>query len=567
MSPSSFLCQKLIGICFGLAFGSLIAQAEMFTGQCGLSSSAFHGLFLVVAVCSFLLSLGVVMNAKLFNLSDSSALQGLSISYAILSYSVFGELMRNDFLLIQAGFAASLDSQPLLRIIISQSLFTAFASKVTLMNTSSSDLLNQPFPFTPVWHIAQIPETFTEILFKFVTCSECFLSIAIVALDSLGPALAVLGLCVYYGLMGNFNWTVLILTASGLRLVSSQIIQLVIGPSAFHRWGYQNLWPLNEPAAEGELFAAIIDSAKVFGGIAVLVLVLSYLPIQVVLAVVSAAIFALALFKTKSTPKILGLVILGIVTSGQAFISSVTLNTVPFQEDYSMLPVGYTFAESFSTSRPQHSGDGRSVYLLQTKFTQIGTNTVGDNLGGTRYAELSLPGSVHGDETRPPFLVGHFPRLATRLWRIGTGKKTDVDEGLRLMATLEKIVESGSNAIRVMFSNADESVLSALIGKVRKNQVQGFVQMYSVTHRAADHQWWKRDFEKAVALPTKEYRASTKPIPSLQCTPIIPGKILEVPMELILTTSVVGAMLVAILFLSQKPQKRSQSSTAVDQKK
>jgi hypothetical protein len=234
-------------------------------------------------------------------------------------------------------------------------------------------------------------------------------------------------------------------------------------------------------------------------------------------------------------------------------ISGISFGSIRHNEDYSSFPTCFTFGDSFSSSRPVHSYEGRAVYLFQTKFSQIGTNTVGNNLGGTRYAELSIAGSVHGDEVRPPFLVGHFPRLALKLWRMGTGDAKDVQDGLELVRSLEQVIESGSPAIRVFFSHTDESVLNALIG-TKKNQVQGFAQLYSVTRRAADHQWWKRDFGKAVALPTRD-SSSTNFFGNRVCHITVPGKIAEIPIELILTTTVIGMLLLRIFFAGERRSK------------
>ena len=180
----------------------------------------------------------------------------------------------------------------------------------------------------------------------------------------------------------------------------------------------------------------------------------------------------------------------------------------------------------------------------------MGTNTVGSNLGGTRYAELSIPGSVHGDETRPPFLLGHLPRLALKVWAIGTGQPNHVSEGLNILHHLEAIIERGSEAMRVIFTSADDGTIAALIGGNKKNQVQSFYQAYEVTSRAADHQWWRRNYQAVLALPTNRLEV-TDPVAD-KCTPVIPVKIAGTTLDMILPSAVLGALVLRLLFSSDK---------------
>jgi hypothetical protein len=261
------------------------------------------------------------------------------------------------------------------------------------------------------------------------------------------------------------------------------------------------------------------------------------------------------------------LILLGLVLSGSSVLSVVSFFTVPFHNDYSGLPTCYTFANNEGVDFPVHSKSGRAGFLFQTKYSVIGTNTVGSELGGTKYAELSLPGSVHGDEQRPPFLLGHLPRLALRLWKMGTGDLENIRSGLALVDFLSAVVRDGGNAIRVFFPDTDEKVIEALVqtsGK-RKNEVRGFYQQYQVTSRAADHQWWKRSYDNVAALPSLgENKQGNSP--PRNCSVIIPAKLFGYHLDTIMITGMLGILLLRILF-SDPRKVPAVSSPAKSQKK
>ena len=578
MRPLQFVLLRLVACCYGIGFASVMAQSEAYTGSCGLYPSASHLAYQLVATAGFigslLLSLNLVVPVQL----HLKLLAAMALSYALLCYIVFNEVAACDRLLVEAGMIAFLasDQRPLMRWFVARNIFAAAVAKLTQCDGSwfsfsslPSDVLNQPFPFTPVWHLSQLSVAQVQLISLLVFVSEVSLPILISLSDSPGPLVGVLGLCLYYGVIGNFNWTMVIVAAFCVSLLPEEGVLFIMGPKTVARWGFgpRDGEPLavDEGIAESILLNTFMEWGKVAGLLSVLAATVKYLlgtdvafllsSIAPLSAVAILMLLVTTISQWRSNKRHLALTLAGLGLSSPAFTSVLTFGALDHVEDFTSLPVCYTFGETFSTANPRHSKDGRAAFLFQTKFTQIGSNTVGSNLGGTQYAELSVAGSIHADEARPPFLVGHLPRLAMKLWRMGTGRDIDVTEGLALMVRLERVIESGSEAIRVMFPHTDESVLRALIGKGKSNQVQAFAQLYSVTRRAADHQWWKRDFEKAIALPTKQFHDLSQPL-RIECSTIMPQKVFDVPIELVLTTLVVGLVVVRILLSKGDTYKR-----------
>ena len=578
---AAFLSSKLIGGSFAVAFASTISQLEQFSGSCGINTSYLHAVYLGLSICALVLSIGMLVNYG-WKVNAEVLTGALSISYLAITYAVTGgELLACDWLLVEAGLilAFASASNTAVRMFIAKSLISVAISKFIdcdgswlTFSSLKSDALNQPFPFTPVWHLAQLPDQVTDILSILILTSEVVLPILLMFTSSAGPLLSVLSLCGYYAAIGNFNWTVLVLAAFTVRLLPADVLTLILGEKTFVRWGQISSKPFNESDAESMLIRVLIDTAKVSGvltSICIFVYLglgttLSTIPMSGAGAFVAAWVvtgYCLArVLKESGGRKSAFVVLVCLALPYSALTGVLTMKTVAYDQDFSTLPTCYTFP-STAGSFPVHSRHGRAVFLFQTKYSQVGTNTVGNNLGGVKYAELSLPGSVHGDETRPPFLLGHLPRLALKLWRMGTGRPKDVGEGLALAAQLERIVGEGSEGIRVMFPGTHQVVLDSLVTRgVKKNQIQSFYQVYQVTHRAADHQWWNRSGERAAALPTNAVPEG--PAPKRECSVIVPPMVKGVSIDLILLTLVAAALVGRLLFSADGSARKSKRNRA-----
>jgi len=563
MGTSSFLSLKLVQCCLAIAFASNVSQLEMFTGACGIFSSQLHLLVVFSNLVGFGCALCLFSNV-LFSSKEKEIMIGLAFVYGVSTVIFSGELSQSDFLLLELSIVCALriDNSSVHRFWLARVLCGLVYTKLSAcgdawvsISSLKSSALNQPFPFTPVWHLAQIPDSVTLGLSMILAVSEILVPLFLVFTESDGPIMGSLGLAIYYALIGNANWTVLLLVSCAIRLLPGDICTLLVGSTTLKRWGLQGNNSCNEAEAESRLITGVFDWVKMSALICLLVVGLLAVEDQLqqlgpfVWSVCASMFGALLLFRTlfalRTSPKAAAILLFGLWFCGRSYLSLLSLGSISYEEDFSGLPTCATFAENKDLG---HSRAGRSVYLFQTKFTQVGTNTVGRNLGGTRYAELSVPGSVHGDETRPPFLMGHFPRIALKLWRIGTGNPADVVEGIQLSRHLEKVIETGSEAMRVFFSSADDTVLASMIGS--HNQVQAFAQRYEVTNRAADHQWWKRSQEHVAALPTKNMASPYSLVG--ECTVVIPPKLFGVPIETILLTGIAASLVLRILFSTGK---------------
>ena len=562
-SSSVFLSTKILQCALAIAFASNLAQLEMYTGACGLTPSSLHVLLLFAGITAFVLVMSMLSNIRTIE-REKELLLGLSIAYGLTTFVFAGELSKCDILLIEACVVFTSCSNELwvYKFLIGRVLFGLAYSKFAACGNASETLsslkssaLNQPFPFTPVWHLAQVPDTLTSFSSLILIVSEILLPVLFLFTESAAIIYGVFGLALFYTCIGNFNWSVLLLIAAAVRVLPPELTTLLAGSTLLKRWGYTNEDSWDESAAETKFITSLVEWAKIIALIIATTGII-HAPIRLLDdldehvwriggSILAVCLFIRAFYSLRASPKALLILIVGAWLSGGDYVSLATIGFVKHTEDFSGLPTCYTFVENSDIG---HTRDGRSVYLFQTRFKQTGTNTVGRNLGGSRYAELSFPGSVHGDEVRPPFLMGHFPRLALKLWRIGTGRPADVVEGIQLCSHLEKVIATGSPAMRVFFSSVEDSVLSSMVGS--QNQVQAFAQRYQVTSRAADHQWWKRSQEHVSALPTKHVASPYTLVED--CSVIVPSKILGVPLETILLTAIAVAFVLRIVMSSGK---------------
>jgi hypothetical protein len=581
-NSAEFLSERLLAAGVAISFASSLTQIEMFTGSCGLYPSTFHLILIGACICGMVLSTRAIMTPIVLNRPSKYILCGMALVYACTHYILNGGyLIHADKLLIEAAIIFALPKSGYLRkAFITRVLIGVALSRFLDPNCDGSwyrfaslktDALNQPFPFTPVWHLAQIPDAIVRMISALIIGTELIAPIVLLLARPESPlesaaSMTILSLSMlFYGLIGNFNWCALIIVAMCVSLIHPSILTLVLGDQAFVRWGFDDDIEFNESESETQLIKTIGSWAVIGFGICAFVgciaigfdynihKLLSMIPLALVGPAVTGTIVSfgvISCLRESGTKFILPITVLlgGLAMNGSTFTHILTNGWVPFENDYSGLPTCYTFnqLEGF----PVHSGSGRASFLFQTKYSVIGTNTVGSNLGGTRYAELSIPGSVHADEQRPPFLIGHLPRLALKLWKTGTGNLDDIKTGLELIETLSNVIRNGGRALEVFFPDTDPKIIEALSssGK-KKNDVRAFYQSYGVTSRAADHQWWKRDYENVSALP--DYPGVSARI-NPKCSPVIPAKLLGYNLDMILITGMLGLVLLRILLSNPK---------------
>jgi len=508
---------------------------------------------------------------------SSKVLITLGVVYCGLQYFSGSGTLEADRILVETAIVFTLPNNRVVRKLLLARLIigTALGRFVDpncdgswyTFASLKSDAINQPFPFTPVWHLAQLPDSITRILSVLIVATELTTPVILVlsrsgsSLESACAGTILFLNVAFYGIIGNFNWCILVVFSLCVSLVSPSVVTLLVGKETFVRWGLEII-DFNDSEAESDLIKSIASWSLIALLVSivssVIVFVFDY-NIHELLAVFSfrflgPLVLGMLLFiglmtavkesaKLGDTKIILPVVVIlgGVIYNGSAFSSVLTGGLFEFQNDYSGLPTCYTFSAS-EGNFPTHSSEGRAAFLFQTKYSVIGTNTVGSNLGGTRYAELSVPGSVHADEHRPPFLLGHLPRIALTLWRTGTGNIENIKHGLGIMQSLSDVIRNGGKGIEVFFPDADDKVVTALESS-KKNEVRSFYQSYGVTNRAADHQWWKRNYDDVSALP--ELSGSVKI--DTNCTPILPSKILGYNLEMILITGLLGMIVLRIL--------------------
>lgn len=155
MRPLHFVLLRVVACCYGIAFASILAQSEAYTGPCGLYPSASHLAYQLVAAAGFLGSLLLSLNLVVPVQFHSKFLAAMALSYALLCYIVFKEVAACDTLLVEAGMIACLasDQRPLKRWFVARNIFAAAIAKLTQCDGSwlsfsslPSDVLNQPFP-------------------------------------------------------------------------------------------------------------------------------------------------------------------------------------------------------------------------------------------------------------------------------------------------------------------------------------------------------------------------------------------------------------------------------------
>ena len=575
-SSAEFLSYKILAGAFAVGLISGLCQLEVFTGECGINSWFLHIPLVVSVLMGFTLALALLLDCRnMFGLSAVSMHWCVLITYSTMTFSMNGsDIPACDRILIEIGIVALMGwNSTVTKMFIARFLISTALSKYMnvvcdgswfTFSSFKSDALNQPFPFTPVWHIAQLPDTLVESLSVLIVISELLLPIILIFSTTRSPfesasATGIVGLCIFYALIGNFNWSILILLSCTVRFITPSVLTLVLGEKTFIRWGMETS-QFSEEEAERELIQTLLASTKLFIAFISLVIGCKFLllndisvfalyaiPYRELLASILWIITGRSFMKLVSAgPKHMLFMVIALAVSQCEWVTLMSLGRLKFSPDYSTLPTCYTFKSDLDF--PVHSNAGRAAFLFQTKYSQLGTNTIGSDLGGTKYAELSIPGSVHADEQRPPFLLGHFPRLALKLWKMGTGNQESINEGLVLIERLSQAVRDGSDAVHVLFPNTPQYILSAHVGKT--NQIQSFYQDYTVTSRAADHQWWKRSYDKVSALPFAGVSAQA-PI-RVRCSVIVPPKIMDVSLELILLMGTLGALLVKLLFSSSK---------------
>ena len=586
-----------MGVAIG--FVSLLSQAEALSGNCGFHPAKLHAILVILIIGGLSASISVAMGfepAGIVSVVGSSLIVGAYILFVYLLEQ--GGVLLADRVLFDCAIVLALNgSSTTKKFVIGKLMISAAISKFLDTNCDASwfsfsslksDALNQPFPFTPVWHLAQLPDHYASILSMLILVCEVVLPLCLMlstsgsVIENASAISIVAFSTLYYSVIGNFNWSVLVLIALCLSLIHSDVLILLFGEQLFTRWGFRNV-EYNEKRAESFFLHVLMASFAILGalwicvGLIVLLLKGDLMNIPTewsvgnavsILLIVLTLRSCLASYK-ESGPKGPLIILAGIVVSGSSFLSMISFSWIPFKNDYSSLPTCYSFSRPDGIEFPVHSKTGRAVFLFQTKYSVIGTNTVGSDLGGTKYAELALPGSVHADEQRPPFLLGHLPRLSLRLWKMGTGDLENIRSGLELVDFLSAIVRDGSNAIRVFFPDADDNVVNSLISSVqktnkKKNDIRGFYQQYQVTSRAADHQWWKRNYENVAALPALS-ESKPKNLPPSDCSILVPPKILGYHLDTILITGIIGLLVLRILFIN--PKKSSATMTTSPQSK
>jgi hypothetical protein len=574
-----FLANRALSGAFFVGFVSLLTHLELFAGGCGTTPVRLMPILAVLILVGIASSACSLVGVRSVTRHGSIIFAQLSAIYAVVCFGMYGlDFLLTDRILIEAGllFGVCMHNPTAIKFVILRIMWSAVLGKYLDANCDGSwltfsslksDALNQPFPFTLVWHIAQLPDYITRLISALVVSAEvvlpvtCLLSRRASALEQ-GSIIGILLLCLgYYSTIGNFNWSALVLGSLALRMLAPSIVTVVIGVKTFARWGYVAEVSDVEKSATRAILGYLLVSAIIGIMYGILHLVLSFdlsnlsrtLPVREVLIVVLLGCFGFSAYLVVKTRRALVSVVVllcGIAFAGDSYLSAMTAGYIAYDNDYSGLPTCYTFA-SGASEFPLHSRGGRSAFLFQTKYSEVGTNTVGSKLGGTRYAEMSVRGSVHGDEERPPFLIGYLPRLSLILWRMGTGNLKNVQAGMSLVNHLEAVVASGSPGISSFFPDASDTVKLALLGK--ENPIQAFYRMYEVTHRAADHQWWKRSNEHVAALPTDKRRADELS----ECQVYIPTKLPGgLHLETVLIMGVVAMLIMRILFTTVPGDER-----------
>ena len=164
MSATRFVVTRVVSACFGIALASLLSQAETYTGNCGFFPGRGHVMYLIGAFTGFIVALLLSLNVAIPQDKHQHALCALSFVYLLLCHGIYNGVETSDWLLIEGGLvtAFAIEQTPLVRFFVARSLVAVVVAKLTQCDSSGlsfssmpSDALNQPFPFTPVWHLSQ----------------------------------------------------------------------------------------------------------------------------------------------------------------------------------------------------------------------------------------------------------------------------------------------------------------------------------------------------------------------------------------------------------------------------
>ena len=573
---SLFVARRVVAFASLCAFASLGQQADALFGSCGLYEvPLFFGAQKFPAlVVKLICGIGAVISFLDFIAKLKAYPVILPILYGslqIISSAAVADgvtLTHADWLLLEALVILhpKIWNKNVGNFFVGRLLLHALASKLIGCDANGQDWLgikfdavNQPFPFTPVWHLNRLPDSLVGALNVSVILVEGTVGVCLIVLpllflkssaaDSKAPRVAppsfIDGLklfasvssfvySLFFMVVGNFNWSLPLLAAFALAGMPGPFVEGLLGAELLRRWGCKSRGELSKEDLEILVVHSLTFGAigfLCFGGLVLQGpvrgvitpnMIAEFLPNALV---VLGWVFAFCLLKSTSKAVALLSILFAIFSQDAIGRSIVLMN---FETDFSSTLACSTFPEH---AAGRHTREGRATVIFGAR--------VDSALPEDRYTELSFPAAIHIEDIRPTHLLFHFPRLSLMAWRSLARPK----EGSNSL--LEKVrarVAAGHASVRSLFSDAPESRIRKVIGK-RVKEAFGYFQVYGLTERMADHQWYTKKGKYGVFLDGK-----IAPVTLPECldeAPVFPW----VNVQSFVVTAGFAALIARLLFL------------------
>ena len=520
-----FIARRLCAFSLMCAFVSFSQQVESLIGACGIYGGSSPVIALIVRgyclICAFVSFLAFI-NAKAVK-GHPEVVSFLGFAFLALQF-VSSEAVDDgvlwttaDRLLIELCILLHprVHTYTAIKLFAFRYLFGSLCGQLLSCSDNWNDwqglkfdLINQPFPLAPIWHINLLPPLVVAALSVLKVLTEIAVALAMLVTPIHCPfeVCGVIWGLVYTGctlVLGNFNWSLTVFAASLIAALPPSVVDALFGLQMLRRWGCFEDKRVLRTKEEMERLATsvlIIGSAAFIAMVAFYVLVplrgltLSDLAsdwlIRRSLGLLGiSAVFAVfgSLLSLHSIPdkrlRIAFLVTLAIV-SWDAWTKTIMYQgslPMTWSPDYS----DSLSCSTFTSASELHSRDGRSSYIFYAR--------VDGAYPEDRYAEFVLPGGTLIEETRPGHLLFDFPRLSLALWRAAVPAYHSSKGTEKLLARLRSRLATGHGSIQGIFSDTSEYRMRKLLGNPKGiKEVMVYFQKFHLTKRFADHLWFTK---------------------------------------------------------------------------
>ena len=521
-----FIARRLCAFSLMCAFVSFSQQVEGLIGGCGIYGGSSTVAMLVrgyCLICAGLAFLGFLNAAPIKSRPDAVSLLGVAF---LLVQFISPEAVDDgvlwttaDRLLIELCILLHprVHTYTGVKFFAFRYLFSTLCGQ--LLNCSDNwndwqglkfDLINQPFPLAPIWHINMMPPLVVAALsvLKVLAESAVALVMLIAPIHCPFEVCGVIWGLLYTGCMlvlGNFNWSLTVFAASLVAALPPAVVDAVFGLQMLRRWGCldEKRVPRTKEEMERLASSVLIIGTAAFSAIAAFFFLVPFrgytlsdiasaavirsslgvLGIGSLLAVI-AGVMSLHSLPDKLV-RVAFLVTLAAVSTDALSRTIANLGALPstWSPDYS----DSLACSTFTATPEHHSRDGRTSYIFYAR--------VDGTYPEDRYAEFVLPGGTLIEETRPGHLLFDFPRLSLALWRAAVPAYHSSKSTENLLARLRTRLAVGHGSVPVIFSDSSEYRTKKLLSNPKGiKDVMVYYQKFHLTRRFADHLWFvKKD--------------------------------------------------------------------------